>query len=240
MATLTEEAPNLDVNKVRIVFLDIDGVINSNKTWLLAGGWPGLNEDKEASTGYWGGPKAKVISKPYVTFPDAIDKYAVGLLNKLLVATNSHIVVSSTWREGLDVYQLRDVLEERGFDPKRIIGKTQDTGHSRGEQIFNYIQSLGEKRSYGGPDFAVQNGRLISSLSKVEMTLNSYVIVDDIPDFTDDQEKNHYVETNDDLGLTLKDTLRMGEILTGKYFGMNQLMHGEGYAGKILSVTPIQ
>jgi hypothetical protein len=230
---LEKEAPNLNPSKVRLVFLDIDGVLNSMKTFILAGCWPHLNEDKEVSSGYFGGPKVKVLNIPTVKYVEGIDKYAVGLLNRLLISTNSHVVVSSSWREGLDIYQLRVVLEEMGLDPLRVIGKTSDTTAKRGEQIFHFLQGTGEKRSCGGSDFFVTEGRLIRSLSKVELNIDSYVILDDINQFLPDQMKN-FVITDADEGLTLGDTLIAGSILTGKDFDVAKLQHGENHEGKIV------
>jgi hypothetical protein len=230
---LKDEAPTLDTSKTRLVFLDIDGVLNSDKTFILAGAWPNLEVDHEADMGYFGGPRAKVVKAPYVKYPEGIDKYAVGLLNKLLVATNAHIVVSSTWREGVDIYSLRLVLGAMGVDPTRVIGKTPEFRGNRGEQIFDFLQGIKEKRYYTGPDFFVQNGRLIQSLSKVPVTVESYVILDDINDFLPQQMKD-VVLTDGREGLSLDDTLLCGAALTGKDFELNHLIHGEEYQGRIL------
>jgi hypothetical protein len=189
---------------------------------------------------FGGGPRNKTLKAPYVETPEAIDKYAVGLLNKLLIATNAHIVLSSTWREGLDIYDIRKMLGAMGFDENRVIGKTASTFNSRGEQIFNFIQAVGEKRFYSGPDFLVSNGRLIQSLSKVPMKLDSYVIIDDIDDFLQDQGA-FFVQTNEQEGLTLEQTLVAGKVLTKKEdFELNHLIHGENYQGRILHLPEIQ
>lgn len=231
---LLEEAPDLDYRKVRLVFLDIDGVINSYKTFILSGMWPNLNVDYELTQGYHGGPKSKVLKQPYVKHIEGIDKYAVGLLNMLLKSVNAHIVVSSSWREGLDIYQLRDVLAEMGIDPTRVIGKTSDVTAKRGEQIFNFLQGVGEKRFYAGPDFFVAGGRLIRGLSKIPLNVESYVILDDKPDFLPGQVRN-FVRTEDYNGLSLEDTLLAGSVLLGgKDFEIPQLQNGEDYQGKLI------
>lgn len=236
--TLKDEAPNLDINKVRLIFLDIDGVINSTKTWLLAGKWPYPEYDDDHGVHYdGGGPSSRSLKAPYVSTIEAIDKYAVGLINKLCIATNAHIVLSSTWRRNLDIYDIRTMLEVMGFDPKRVIGKTVESSGTRGEQVFNFCQAVGEKRFYSGPDFLVANGRLIQSLSKVPMKLDSYVIIDDVDDFLDDQSQ-HVVMTDAQDGLTLSETLYAGSILSGKgVFTTNHLVHGEDYQGSILHVS---
>jgi len=236
--SLASEAPNLDINKVRLIFLDIDGVINSTKTWLLAGRWPYPEYDDDYGVHYHGGgPVSRSLKAPYVSTIEAIDKYAVGLLNKLCVATNAHIVLSSTWRLNLDIYDIRKMLEAMGFDPLRVIGKTVESSGTRGEQIFNFCQAVGEKRFYSGPDFLVSNGRLIQSLSKVPMHLDSCVIIDDIEDGFEEED---FVKTNPEEGLTLNNVIRAGQILTGNgYFSLNHLVHGEDYQGSILHVSSL-
>jgi hypothetical protein len=233
--SLAEEAPNLDVNHVRLVFLDVDGVLNSMKTCLLTGSYPYLKVDYTLyDNGMFNSPSEKVLIEPFIENPDGIDKYSIGLLNKLLIATNSHIVLSSTWRLNLDVYQCRDFLGAMGIDPLRVIGKTHSGNDIRGEEVFNWLQGAGEKRSANGHDFYVTHGRLIKSLAGVELNVRSYVILDDSSDFTEEQKLSHFVQTDDNDGLGLTDTLLAGAILTGKDFDCTQLMYGENHGGKIL------
>lgn len=219
---LKTEASNLNVNKVRLVFLDIDGVINSVKTSIFANGYPNLDI------------KGDNFIVPKLVNERGFDRYAIDLLNKLLIATNSHIVLSSTWRIGVDIYQIRYFMEKIGFDPTRTIGKTASSG-TRGEEIFNYLQGMGEKRSMRDGDYFANNGRLIKSLANVEMTVDSYVIIDDIDEFTQEQKLSHLVLTDGYEGLSLADTLLAGSKLTGKDFGIPQLVKGENHSGHIIS-----
>lgn len=229
--SLSEEAPKLNPNKARLIFLDIDGVLISVKTALLADGWGRLYVDYSMYDGGWFNPdEHKILKEPYVKNLESIDKYAVGLLNKLCEVTNAHIVVSSTWRLGIDTYQLRNVLGAMGIDPYRVIGKTLSGGVNRGEEISNFLQGVGEKRSYKGPDFFVTNGRLIESLDKVELNVESYVIIDDVQAFSEDQQA-HFVKTQETEGFTLDNCLAAGSILTGKDFGIPQLQQGEDCEG---------
>lgn len=235
--TIQSEAPELDPKKVRLIFLDIDGVLISAKTALLADGWGRLFVDYSMYDGGWfNSSEKKVLCAPYVRNIESVDKYAVGLFNKLCETTNAHIVLSSTWRLGIDVYQCRQFLEAMGIDPYRVIGKTHSGGSNRGEEIFNFLQGVGEKRSYQGPDFFVAAGRLIESLDKVELNVESYVIIDDVQAFSETQQK-HFVKTDEREGFTLEDCLIAGSILTGKEFDIAQLQQGEDYDGKIILST---
>lgn len=97
----------------RILFLDIDGVLNSLSS-VLALGAP---------------------SK-------CLDPVCIGLLARLCKETDAKIVVSSTWRIGRTVQQLQHTLDELGAWAlaDRFIGRTGDdhNGH-RGRQIRQWM-----------------------------------------------------------------------------------------------------
>lgn len=96
-----------------VVFLDIDGVLNSLSS-VLALGAP---------------------SK-------CLDPVCIGLLARLCKETDAKIVVSSTWRLGRTVPQLQYTLDQLGAWElsNRFIGRTSDdhNGH-RGRQIKQWI-----------------------------------------------------------------------------------------------------
>lgn len=69
---------------MKIIFLDIDGVLNTDDNW-------GKREPKEAST-----------------------PHCIAALNKITNATGAKIVVSSAWRIDRTVQQLKDILAEMG------------------------------------------------------------------------------------------------------------------------------
>lgn len=93
--------------KQKIIFLDIDGVLNNDK-WMserdLSGGWV-----------------------PYFDFcPEN-----VALFNKVLKETNASVVMSSSWRNGKSLDLLQEILVENGKVDERylnLIDKTLDDG----------------------------------------------------------------------------------------------------------------
>lgn len=105
---LEGSAPN------RVLFLDIDGVLNSLSS-VLALGNPN----------------------------DHLDPVCVGLMARLLKETDTQVVVSSTWRIGRTVLALQNELDRVGAHKiaNRIIGRTGD-GHDgrRGLQIKEWIE----------------------------------------------------------------------------------------------------
>lgn len=84
---------------IKIVFLDIDGVLNSHNYFL-----------------------SRPSPKDY-DHSSMLDPVAMQRLNRLLKATDAVVVISSSWRNGHNVEQLDDLLRSRGF-AGRIIGMT--------------------------------------------------------------------------------------------------------------------
>jgi len=74
MEKLTNEEP------VNVVFLDVDGVLNSYRNVIAHGRFPFPNEESEAE----------------------LDPIAIGMVRKLCEITDAVIVMHSTWREHVD------------------------------------------------------------------------------------------------------------------------------------------
>lgn len=101
----------------RIVFLDIDGVLNSTAWW------------RESKT------------VPHVD--SQIDPRAVALLNEIAPPETTRIVVSSTWRL-MGFGPVSDVLRRVGV-LARVIGVTEDLSedYARGKEIAMWLDKHG-------------------------------------------------------------------------------------------------
>uniref|UniRef100_A0AB39AJD6 Uncharacterized protein n=1 Tax=Vibrio phage P018-4 TaxID=3229728 RepID=A0AB39AJD6_9CAUD len=101
---------------MKIIFLDIDGVLNSDS--ILSEYIPEIDGE------YY----------PY-------QKHLVDNLNQVLTSTGAKIVVSSTWRLGESVQRLQYLLTHMGVKGE-VIGKTDsysDRFVVRGNEIFKWI-----------------------------------------------------------------------------------------------------
>jgi HAD domain in Swiss Army Knife RNA repair proteins len=87
---------------MKILFLDFDGVLNSGAFIDVRGYAPGT-----------------------------LDQAAVARLNDVLARTGARVVVSSTWRLGYSIEQLRDILGRHGFEGE-VIGVTPRLGPESG------------------------------------------------------------------------------------------------------------
>jgi hypothetical protein len=115
---------------MKIIFLDIDGVLNSEQTCF---------EYHEATgkPGYGGWFKQEeVCTKENVLWGEVL------LLNlhKIVNATGASIVISSTWRKYFTVDKFKEMFALYGWDNAPIVGKTPvSINRFRGKEIKEWI-----------------------------------------------------------------------------------------------------
>jgi hypothetical protein len=110
-----------------IVFLDIDGVLNSEQWYSQAASRKG-----EPSTQT---PTQRSLLER------SIDPACVQRLNRLLQRTGAVVVVSSSWRKKHRVSEIISIMKARGFCGE-VIGVTpsDDGMQSRGEEITSWLK----------------------------------------------------------------------------------------------------
>ena len=172
---------------MKIIFLDIDGVLNSEK-WYIERFDKNLYPNLE--------------NYPLCEF----DPLAIEQLNLLTDKTNAKIVISSTWRMGRTIDELKKLFEEVGIKGE-IIGITPHLtfndgyGVERGNEI-NILIDLNCIRWWD---------KIFDEKEK-NITLESYVILDDDPDMLLEQ-KDNFVRTSWRDGLTALHTRKAIKIL---------------------------
>ena len=206
------DTPVSTAHQLNILFLNIDGVLNSHKMQVLYHTLPHSLVKKDC----WGS---------WLSGKEAVDKYAVSLINQLCEATDTKIVLSSTWttwRIGYKLDQLMEIVAELGLRPSLLIGMTSTKGDTRGEQIEEFIQIL---QGINGASLLVERGLLAPEFKEIsKIRVNNYAIVDDDSDMLDYQLKYHFVKTTFMEGLTLGNTIDLGKILSNdETFYLKQL-----------------
>ena len=102
---------------LKIIFLDIDGVLNNV-------------------------PFHKNFKGTFTKSTDEIDTQSVLWLNDLIKETDAKVVVTSTWRLGKTVEELQKILEDKGFVGE-VIGKTDSLNNGyvfRGNEILKWMK----------------------------------------------------------------------------------------------------
>lgn len=90
--------------KIKILFLDVDGVLNSDEYFRSQDYQNARNRNEDR-------------------FLCSINKQNVQVLNRIIEQTSAKIVVSSTWRYHKTPEQMQDILRSRGFIGD-VIGRT--------------------------------------------------------------------------------------------------------------------
>ena len=163
---------------MKLIFLDIDGVLNHQLFW----------HEKSQSD------RRKELQKDAPDGAHDIDPEKIGLLNNLIDATGAKVVISSSWRNGRTVKDLIELFDWFGFKGE-IIGKTPRLwfGHDQNEDWRNTSVPRGcEIKAW------IENnkGILGAKISKLQ-----YVIFDDDSDMLLWQ-REHFIWVDPYAGLT--------------------------------------
>lgn len=159
---------------MKLIFLDIDGVLN-HELWFKER----FNSLKKSH----GDEKF-------------FDPKSVGLLNFILSETDAKIVVSSSWRLGRSVDDLKEIFSKVGVDPSLIIDKTpmlsfQDLKINNQEYHYSVPRGC-EIKAW----MECNKNILGDKISKVR-----YIILDDDSDMLFWQ-RNNYLQVDSYCGLT--------------------------------------
>jgi hypothetical protein len=106
---------------MKIVFLDMDGVLNSAIFFKRTK----LNQELRMSSDEW--------------WAEMVDADAVAFLNDILEATGAKVVISSTWRMARDPDEMQKILEVRGFKGEVIGATPRGGGTVRGLKIKRWL-----------------------------------------------------------------------------------------------------
>lgn len=166
---------------MKIIFLDIDGVLNSQLWYTKRRNY----NHTEISKHY-----------PYYEFdPDAISQ-----LNRIVKETNAKIVISSTWRIGRTIEELQDILNNVGFEGDVIditisFGGIKGYTIPRGCEIEHWLESKNFQRINWSKE--VQSDYIEKS------GVSNYIILDDDSDMLYEQ-REHFIQTTNNTGLDKK------------------------------------
>lgn len=171
---------------MKILFLDVDGVLNSFRT---ADAFNTGRGDGYGTLAFSTDFRYGQMEWSQRAFK--LDPIAVILLRKIIEATGAKIVISSTWRLGSCVDHFNKMFECYDWDTTNII--IDMTGHPqkiRGEDIRQWLSA------------------------NAHLNITDYVIVDDNSDFYPDQTQHNFVKTNPAIGLSCNSLEQAIEILT--------------------------
>lgn len=163
------------MSTIKVVFLDIDGVLNSIRSAIALQGYgsPVMNK-RDATDQDW-----KDAAK--------LDPIAVGILARLL---NEHedlrVVISSTWRIMAPLGAFEKILTVYGCPAGRVIGRTQELPGIRGIEINAWLHDpMEEVSQYAILDdnsdmLAEQRTNFVQTDPDVGLGYREYLMVTDV------------------------------------------------------------
>lgn len=187
---------------MKIIFLDIDGVLN-HEEWYSSG---------RAHEAYLATGETDI--KAYNFDPESWN-----WVQKLIDETGAKIVLSSSWRS----YDLASTIEEykgTAFKPiiDNLVGVTPRTmSRNRGEEINRFFDIVNGNITQNLPQ-AIEwlKQHPLETLSATGEKIEQYVIFDDDTDMTDKQ-KSHFVHIDFWNGIQEKDYKKAKQILEKRY-----------------------
>jgi hypothetical protein len=116
---------------MNIIFLDIDGVLNSVESTI--------------AYHHLRGHPTTIFSEA-----DRLDPITIGLLKCLVDATDAKIVISSTWRINYSLEELIAIFATHEWENAPLIGKTGrgGVGTVRGDEIQEWLNAHPEVTNY--------------------------------------------------------------------------------------------
>ena len=127
---------------MNILFLDVDGVLNSERSFMAGG-----ERIKQYSIDNPNDPYFLKITKC------TIDPVAVDLVNRVCKTGDAKIVVSSTHRKhfadnGNKLVAMKEYFSDLGIKPEYIIGWTENLSTPRGIEIQDWLERHPETERY--------------------------------------------------------------------------------------------
>lgn len=173
---------------MRVIFLDVDGVLNSEAYGRKL-------EDRHRELGHTEpSPEGKTTCDCF-KLSNQIDRDAVARLNRLVAASEAKIVISSSWRKLFDPPELRRILSEHGLVAE-IIGETPDA--------WDETARFDMKMEYGNDGDRLFRGHEIDYwLRYTGKDVDRFMILDDGSDMA--MHRNRLVQTDPEIGLCDED-----------------------------------
>jgi hypothetical protein len=169
---------------VRVIFLDIDGVLNSESFGRAL-------EDKHRQLGHGELERKRDTTCNCFAIENQIDDAAVARLNRLVAQTEAKIVISSSWRKLFDLAELKTVLLAHGLVAE-IIGVTPNA--------FDETTRFDMTMEYGATGERLYRGHEIDYWLRYQGEgVVHFVILDDGSDM--EMHSRRLVQTDPDIGL---------------------------------------
>lgn len=129
---------------MKIIFLDVDGVLNSIAWMRVMPRGEVTQAERDAVSPFAAEPGPEEPPDRHARNARWFDPRAVACLNRLVAESGADVVISSTWRIGHSLAEIDTALRFRGFQG-RVIGATPFLqGEPRGLEIQAWMDAQPE------------------------------------------------------------------------------------------------
>ena len=185
---------------MKVILLDIDGVLNTNTDFI----------------------EARVYGHPVNNLQEGkvIQRGKLAILEVLVKHTDARIVLSSTWRLKYNLDQIHEMFVERGWTLDRDILIDQTPNHSRGLSDNSYRHRGNEIKEWLNNQSDVESFVILDDKSEyilpagfVEIEYTGDLGFYDDPVYVDKNWSGDLVITNENTGLTPTQGLQASFVL---------------------------
>jgi hypothetical protein len=181
---------------ISVLFLDVDGVLNSHNYWTTLEGRRSAVVETEASL------------QEYAQ--GMIDPDAVAELNRIVKATGAVVVLSSSWRHAHSMTHMNRMLQFRGFEGF-LVGATPELPHGVQTPAFKAFLQANPEHWTGRVN--CRGNEIQAWLDSMAKVVSKFVILDDDSDFA--HLEPFLVKTPHSTGLTPELADKAIEMLNG-------------------------
>ena len=182
---------------MKVIFLDIDGAMATHNTMKV--GWEYRNHGKNK--------KQRRSYSRFIQDKKTLSGKCIKTLNRLVIETQSKVVISSAWRYGTNTRYFQRLFRSKGFCGE-IIGMTPDWATHKG------IIEIDERGS---------EINLWLEWNK-HKNIESYLVIDDEVSDIEPLHKGRFIHTNIDKGFQGEELLQEAiQKLKGEYNGSKKI-----------------
>jgi len=188
------------MNPIKIIFLDMDGVMNSHQSSYWYRNMLGHNEDE------WVDYRDNSKEKGFSTYTKELCPLSCSNLRLIMERhTEARIVISSTWRRGRSpdffnrLFKYFKIIKE-----DRVIGLTPELRTERGYEIADWLM-------------------------KYSQPVEDFVILDDDGDMAEYIGTYHFIQTNPRTGLDYVIMEKIDKIFGGFNLKFEDIVEGKPY-----------
>lgn len=185
---------------MKIIILDIDGVLNSCQSNYWYRKMLGHSEDN------WVEYRASEVKTTYNSYEQQLCPLACGNLRHILeIHEDVRIVISSTWRNGRSVEWFNKYFKSfKIFTEDKVIGKTPSLNKQRGYEIEDW-------------------------LSKCDLPIENFVILDDDSDMGPYLDTEHFIEIDGKVGFDYRQFEKVDKLFGNFKLKFSEIKEGVPY-----------